>query len=183
MTTIAFDGKILATDSQQTLGDSIVSDQINKIITHKNTYLTGAGQVIGIRSIIRWIVNDCDGDFPDYPKADVFIVIQNQGYLLHSDGLLLYGSPKFASGSGQDYAFGILTSGGSAITAVEGAIKIDTSSGGKCLSVETTPHPSVQFSPTHDFLPTLDDLKSYFREYDEYYIKLGKKTEAKDQND
>jgi hypothetical protein len=134
MTTIAFDGKTLATDSQDT---GSYKEYVNKILVINNTVIVGTGSVDGIVAITDWLV-DKTKDYPKVEDATVFVfsninnIITIQQYdsrpTPNTRGLSKGGF--FAAGSGGDFALGAMLNGATAKQAVKIACKLDASSSG-----------------------------------------------------
>ncbi len=179
MTTIAWDGTFLAADSQTTSNWTIVSDSSTKIHNFNNVYFAGSGKVSEIRQVARWLEGGAEGtlDALKTEKSEFLVVIDQRAYVLNENGLIPTHDKYYATGSGRDHAYGVLAGGGSAEKAVRSSICHDIGSGGEINIMETKPHRHVRFSPSSEIMPTLSDLKSYFKSWKDHYVKLGLKAE------
>lgn len=132
MTTIAYNhkNKEIAVDSRITRGDTIITDNANKIIKNDNGVFILAGYNA-----------DCElfaNSFPNEPPRAVscygFVVSGNCVYWLSfEDGKMMLTKCEYneAAGSGQDHALTALDLGLSAKESVKMAAKRDCSTGGK----------------------------------------------------
>lgn len=156
MTTIAFDGRYLASDGRMTRGGIIVSEGIKKtrVITaiirgeEQEVIIGGAGSWNNIYAVIEWMqqndVFDIDPElqrpvFPDtgenqpgYMDHDVFFITQDTNvYCLDPFCRPAPYSAPFAEGSGFPFAQTALTLGMSSVEAIRVAMKMDTGTGGQ----------------------------------------------------
>lgn len=149
MTTIAFDGQIIATDTRSTLGGTIVADQrIRKMLPvqiengTKRPYrfvYAFCGSLPLFPSIVRWHAAGADPTSNPFLGDDgsSLIVIDATNpkkpkiaeYHSAGRGLPLNFSAPIAFGSGQEIARTALDLGVSSVVAVEKAVKFDTYSG------------------------------------------------------
>lgn len=136
MTTIAWDGKTLAGDSQASMFNGSTR-KVSKIV---NGWLYGAcGQWQDAVAVRQWIVGGMDAD--KKPKVeDTFhaILITQDGLNVLENKLVLlrYDRPYFAVGSGREYAMAAMLLGCDARHAVEVAAKLDTDTGGEITEVK-----------------------------------------------
>lgn len=140
MTTIAWDGKTLATDSFGTRGDTVVSFNVKKLFLDVGPYkaVAFAGTYQDCAPLIDWIKSEHEGDKnnnePKIESAFNLVCIDEEGqcFTLH-DGTpfnFVREESLWTSGSGQSVALGALHAGAKAVEAVEIATVLDTVSGG-----------------------------------------------------
>ena len=143
MTTIVWDGKILAADGRATYSSGlIVSTDAVKIFKGKAGMCIKGEQVIAwamagnfstVDLIEEWLLDgaDFDTEFPEDAGFQVLVVTEEHAYSSydeafgwiphHNSGVL---------GSGTDAALSALAFGKNAIEAVQHAMKLDTGTGG-----------------------------------------------------
>lgn len=134
MTTVVWDGKTLAADSQSTTGT--VRGTAAKIAKNADGFLiAGAGSHAVVSQWIAWVMA---GLPPDNQPASVddstLIIIDPRGRArLFADVPVAQPVPrkKWAIGSGSDIALGAMAMGADARQAVKVACKLDVYSGGK----------------------------------------------------
>ncbi len=145
MTTIAWDGKTLATDGRATTNDVIESDNIKKLFKTKkrdSDYVSCAfcGSYVDALKILKWINEGRGDDFPEIDKEISVSIIcvkrnntldiyrrENKGFPLPHKGL-------YTDGSGWELAMGAMEAGATAVEAVKIACRRDVHSGGKIQS-------------------------------------------------
>lgn len=141
MTTIAWDGKILAADGMLTSGDEAQSRTWEKILELESGWIASAGNFDINRHLQQWIANGMQVPAPKIEGRAIFvpkkrgraIMIYSELYDMRSRG------EKMAIGSGDAYAVAAMAAGCNAISAVRIAIKFDTKSGGKVRWVRCRP--------------------------------------------
>lgn len=156
MTTIACDGKTLASDSQGTSCSYIHQSNVEKIIPVNGGYYAIAGDLFDLDPMIEAaeayfesVTYDAEGN-PSAPLAYSFGDLEIESTLLYmpvnSNKCIVFNSDKngmlraisinypIAIGSGQDFAMGAMASGASAKKAIKAAIKLDPYSGGEVVS-------------------------------------------------
>ena len=129
MTTIAWDGKTLAADSQCT-GDWLEQYPVNKIHKVDDCYLAGAGNSVDLIAYING--EEIKGD-----EIEVLRVTKKGKVTYHKNGnghLDVKG--KTAIGSGAGFAMGAMLAGATATETVKIASKLDPYTGGKIKSVK-----------------------------------------------
>lgn len=138
MTTIAWDGKILAADSQTTSGDSIAM-YANKLIRVKNGWLTGCGTLRDIYKLKDYI----EGKLKEVPTdldMTCFHLTKRSFIRYEADGypmpMVNFKNLKTATGTGWEWAMAAMDMGKNAIEAVEYAREKDIYTGGKINYVE-----------------------------------------------
>jgi hypothetical protein len=148
MTTIAWDGRILASESRETLDNEIVNDKRKKLFQLENSikYYDDeiiayglAGSISDFILIKEYIISSI---FPSVDKIDhncngIFIG-KKLVYLLESGNGLLIEYPfksKLAIGSGHTYAIMAMNLGLDSCAAIKETIKFDCKSGGKIQSI------------------------------------------------
>lgn len=136
MTTIAWDGHVLAADSLQT-SNGVALWSGKKLARLKDGELVGTAGVSGYRKqFIAWYEAGADQkDRPDFSGGFAAIVITKDGHAVKYEEEL---SPievpegeKVAIGSGYLWALAAMDHGKSSVLAVEYACKRDLNSGGK----------------------------------------------------
>lgn len=135
MTTIAYDGQILATDSQCTAGGKIQNREEQKLYKYKNGevcwYVALAGDVSTVPEVLRWLLKGMGCGQP--PQAGEWwgILVMYTGGVYRAyelDNLGPHQIPKanpFSIGSGNAYAMGAMYSGLDAIQAIKVASQLD----------------------------------------------------------
>ena len=137
MTTVAFDGEVIASDSRLTSGDFICSVSTPKIYKIGDSFVGVCGCSEQEMVYLRWFKDQTKPrPSPDSLKEFEAMVVRGNGKVYQSTELCEFveiGYP-YAIGSGGDYAIGAMMAGKSATDAVKIAIKIDPFSGGKVKS-------------------------------------------------
>jgi ATP-dependent protease HslVU (ClpYQ) peptidase subunit len=136
MTTIAFDGKTLATDSQMTAGNTAFSSTVKIFKIKGGRYLAFAGRSDMQRELIAWLEGGERPEIGEDVEIDA-IVVDAKGNAVQF-GASLRIMPvvvPWAGGSGAAFALTALTLGQDAVAAVEVACKLDIYSGGPVQSV------------------------------------------------
>jgi hypothetical protein len=140
MTTIAFDGEVMAADMLATDNWGL-KDNVSKLLIGKNFVAGGAGD----RSkILHWwssvkslsFEEILNYGYPDYDSEkndpSILIAYLNGGVYKHAGGLFMPCSRVFhAVGSGRDYALAAMYLGRSAKESVEIAMIFDNNTGGQ----------------------------------------------------
>lgn len=146
MTTVAFDGKVMAADSKQTDNWGLLSWSDDKIVVTPTVLIGGAGESAQLRKWRRdfkdhWTANDFIAfGYPTYKKDDddpvIMLVDRLTKYVYkHSQGVFLPCCRAYhAVGSGRDFALAAMACGKAATEAVEIAIEFDNGSGGTIFS-------------------------------------------------
>ena len=145
MTTIAWDGKTLATDSRATHGDVVESDAIKKLFRIKSVrsnYVACAvcGDYVQALRIIEWVKSGMGDDFPEIDKdrSTSLICLKKDKtldiYRSCDKGFPLPVKEIYADGTGWELALGAMDNGATAAKAVKIAIGRDMHSGGKVQS-------------------------------------------------
>jgi ATP-dependent protease HslVU (ClpYQ) peptidase subunit len=139
MTTIVFDGKTLAVDSQQTAGTTIIGMR-NKIRDVGGFYVAGCGRTDCIDSVINHFINGSEKPSGiSAEDADVLFVNKETGEAFRVFGDMMTmsnASIPFFSGSGEDVARGAYHACGDIIKALKVAIDLDAYTGGQINMVE-----------------------------------------------
>lgn len=131
MTTIAWDGTMLAADSQATRGG--LTHNTQKIFKLKDALIAGVGSWIDVQKFLEWYQNQVE-KFPDLDDPESFEAI-----VITRGGAASYGPSKYpfklrgkyATGSGTQAAMAAMNLGKSARAAVEVAAKVDLYTGGR----------------------------------------------------
>jgi len=133
MTTIAFDGNILASDSR-CVGDYI-EDSYKKIFKINNKYYGLGGNYSCCLVFIEWIKNNVMGD--EKPKLDdnfgaLVVDIKSKKVFYYDDYLIkIPQKSPCAIGSGAVVAMTAMVCGKNAIEAIEIAKRLDNRTGGR----------------------------------------------------
>lgn len=140
MTTIAWDGFILATDSQITNGDHIFgyAKKIHKL--NDGRWLAAAGAQDFVYAVIAWLNG---GEKPEIKDGDGFIGLiistnEDGDAVAHEISQQLRIWPAclpWAGGSGEAFALTAMKCGKGAIAAVDIACSMDVYSGGEIQSM------------------------------------------------
>lgn len=134
MTTIAWDGKALAFDSQTTC-DGHRDINVVKAVKRNGALAAVAGTSAKGLTFLDWFRKGMVGDAPESGVAadDNFwglIVTADRLLVFNSAGWVAGTSKHYALGSGSHYALGAMGAGADARTAVEIAARYDTHTGG-----------------------------------------------------
>ncbi len=132
MTTIAWDGKGLAVDSQVSNGNSkCVVDKLIPVTGGRGGYVTGAGRPWDVRAMSEWLAGRTEGK-PTISDPENFVVLH--AYLennapvcdrYHSDLYRERLTRQVTEGSGRDFATAALHLGSHALAAVSIACEHD----------------------------------------------------------
>ncbi len=153
MTTIAFDGRILAADSQATAGNIKTFDAVKVRIveiaqegSHKGEkhYVACCGDMASARAFCDWYRDQAGSVYPKLEEDFHALAIAPHGIAEYWDRLP-YGVAAHAPvaiGSGKQIALGAMAAGKNAIEAVEIAKQHDCFTGGE------VKHWEVKFDPT-----------------------------------
>ena len=136
MTTVAWDGKTLATDSQQTT-TFIMTAGVEKLMRIPDgPAFASCGKYSDRVSLARWL----SGASPEKPKIEegfLAVVIDGGEAILYDNNLVpMEIRPPFACGSGQEFAMGAMLAGADARQAVKIAIELDPNSGGDVQAID-----------------------------------------------
>lgn len=130
MTTIAYDGKILAADTRYT-SNGFVSGHASKIVKLDDaSYLAVAGCIEFVPILAKWLSG---GEKPEIEKDNDFEAIHIKNGIATTYSGNLNGYPSlipYASGSGEPFALAAMKCGKNAYEAVQIACQIDIYSGG-----------------------------------------------------
>ena len=146
ITTIAWDGKILAADSRTTSGSHLISDtgcklfQLEGVCFGEDKLLAIAvsGSCCDTDKVLRYL-NICKSVQDFTHEVDAIIVGVSRVYKLESNsGYLIpyYKDTKLAYGSGGVFARSALVLGMTAVDAVKHAMLLDMSTGGEVIHME-----------------------------------------------
>lgn len=146
MTTIAFDGKTLAADTQSNMGSIVVSNREQKIFSQDGWTVNGrkvlAAGTAGDCGIEEELFNvmtvglDFMSDFsPQIEFHALLVVGEDESYFVMKDreatrAMIMLQRGKFAIGSGDVVAITAMHLGKTAEEAVQVAIELDTRTGG-----------------------------------------------------
>jgi ATP-dependent protease HslVU (ClpYQ) peptidase subunit len=134
MTTVAWDGKTLAADSQSTTGT--VRGTAAKIAKSKDGFLVaGSGEHSVVKMWINWVLAGMPPDQQPTSAAESSILVVDP----RGRATVFYDIPvaqplprkQWALGSGSDIALGAMAMGADARTAVKVAARFDVYTGGK----------------------------------------------------
>lgn len=129
MTTIAFDGETLASDSQS-ITQFVDPLPTQKIFRRKGRLFAVAGDYAQSLVVIDWL---CDGEKPSFNRNEFMVaeVIGKKMEVYDGEFYPYPAIPPFAFGSGGVFAMAAMLAGAKAKRAVEIACQLDESSGGK----------------------------------------------------
>lgn len=133
MTVIAYKDGVIAADSLSTESGTVVCTTSVKVVRSRKGILGGAsGPSTFCTAFRKWIEGECKKPITIPESGYGFIVRPNSNLIeLHdSNGHVLYNKEYHAIGSGQDFALAVMSMGGSAVDAVEAAIKLNVYCGG-----------------------------------------------------
>lgn len=139
MTTIAWDGVILATDSLITISDRIVHDDAKKLFRLKDGRLAAfAGNAHCIIECVAWL--ESKREAPPTGDYTILVVMPDGKARCYEDGNS-YSSVKapYSRGSGGVIALTAMRCGKTAVEAVRMAIELDVYSGGRVQSASLRP--------------------------------------------
>lgn len=131
MTTIAWDGKTLAADTQAT-SNGLRDNHAVKAWRHGRILIACCGLAALAQRFRSWVLDGMDGESP-YDGAE-----DGNGLVITADHVLCYGTsgvwpvsqPFYTLGTGYQLAMGALAMGASAEEAVRVAAQFDTMTGG-----------------------------------------------------
>jgi len=137
MTTIAYTDGVVAYDSRECVGTSIVDDQCNKHRKVGDVHIFSAGRTADEELLIQAIQGNALSDYPESISIVAIVVIdgvvytagisKDEGYYFQTERQ----DNHFAIGSGSHHALTAMDLGCSAKEAVKYAMKRDTQTGGK----------------------------------------------------
>lgn len=141
MTTIVWDGKMLAADGRCTSGNRIADEKVNKIRLCPGAVVRGsavicyslAGAADMYDIVGDWIQDGCPvTDHMKEKEFGVIIITEDNAYVYGSESNDIYpvGSCTETLGSGSEFAMSALYFGKNAIQAVQHAAGIDLYTGG-----------------------------------------------------
>lgn len=135
MTTIAFDGTMVAADGLICLGDQVVGRSTKKLhVVAPGAYAGYAGADPIGKKRIQWLR---EGGKPEaWPTIEgqdcsLLVVYDDGSAALVCDGVMTEVAAPFAIGSGAQFAIGAMHAGCNAFEAVEIAAKCDAFTGGR----------------------------------------------------
>jgi len=138
MTTIAFDGDLIACDSMETRGNLISSMDSDKIIEAYGYKCVIAGIKADCLVMLECFLNEIE---PEQPLSASIIANHNDGRLIHivyqDDRIIvedIWSDKYFTLGSGGDFALAAMDFGKNAREAVKYASTRDNCTGGKIRS-------------------------------------------------
>lgn len=162
MTTVAWDGKTLAADSQATVG--AIRARVVKIVRSPDGFLAaGAGELNSITPWLRWVSAGLNPDEqPDelHSKSHVIIIDpKGKAFTFEGSPTRLPLLNKFwALGSGMELALGAMAMGADARTAVKVAAKFDVYTGGRIV-VLTPRNRDLGQTSSCDLCATYSEMK------------------------
>lgn len=130
MTTVAWDGRMMAADKQLTLGGTPMP--ITKIFRIGNEVIGCCGSVQEAMLFIEWYRGNQDPKEKPKLEEGFSAMVIKDGRCLRFEHLLMpyeIDMPCWACGSGADYALGAMCAGKDAREAVEIACRLDVNSG------------------------------------------------------
>ncbi len=166
MTTICWRDGILACDSRMTAGDTIMSDQCDKIIEITDgagnpMLIAGSGHLDDIAAFAFWVKGGCVvKEKPDLDQDSFAALFVNHDGLCfkhmgkHKFGLPIRQGEYTAIGTGRDFALAAMDSGRNAVEAVNVAIGRDPFSGGEVRAAQMSGG-QIQRSPKFTSYPRM----------------------------
>lgn len=135
MTTLAYDGKIIASDGRCTVSKTIMSDDVVKFYHNKSFTFALCGSNEEIEQFVKGFELGAQCSF-GIPSCGGFIVSDGKVSLCFVDEEGFYrtspiSGSHWADGSGRDFAISSMDHGKNAIDAVKYACTRDSGSGGK----------------------------------------------------
>jgi ATP-dependent protease HslVU (ClpYQ) peptidase subunit len=138
MTTIAYDGKTLAVDSQATAGNTVFGETNKLFPLSDGRYAALAGCLSVFPEVVAWL--NGEGEMPDLSEEESFggIIVSPDGSAVEitKNMRLFPASIPWSGGSGEAIAFTAMHLGKTAEEAVELACTLDIYTGGSITSVE-----------------------------------------------
>ena len=129
MTTVAWDGRTLAADTQSSLYRLPVR-KIYRLNEHKHFY-GACGDVQICRAVHAWLMGEDKPALSDADKFHGLLIEDGKVFTLESRLIKIpHDSPFIAIGSGRDFAMGAMACGKSAADAVRIAMQFDVDTGG-----------------------------------------------------
>ena len=129
MTTIAFDGEVIASDSQSST-DFVDQNSAKKLFRKKGKVFGVAGDYAQCLAVIDWLMGEKKPTFND--DCFTVVVIEDGQAQIYCNEFYPYpAQPPFAFGSGGVFAMAAMLAGADAKRAVEIACQLDENSGGK----------------------------------------------------
>jgi 20S proteasome alpha/beta subunit len=134
MTTIAYRGGVLASDSRVSDGDTVLPGHERKIFRLPDGCLFAAsGSSEGSEMLLRAMRRGSPLPKLRGDRAVDALMVTPAGHLFQFEGTIWARcrAPYYAIGSGSDFALGALFQGATAVEAVRAGMKFDAFSGGK----------------------------------------------------
>ena len=133
MTTIAYDGKTIASDKRQCIGTTPMSvTKIFKVSKNKRWKVVGAsGNAFRVNPIIEYILGQTKKAPEQYDEPGDILLIdkENKLWIMNGRQVAVEAPVPFAIGSGADYALGAMAAGKTASEAVAIAATLDINTG------------------------------------------------------
>lgn len=143
MTTIAWDGETLASDSRETSANGIISDTSPKIYFFKKIgWAAAAGDSEDCELWFDWVGDNFKTKKPKLSDSfhGFFVNRKNEGFHYFDKCIPLPAQAPVACGSGAPFARASMNLGFDAVTAVKHAITLDHRSGGRIQKFRTKKH-------------------------------------------
>lgn len=140
MTTIVWDGKTLAVDSQTSYDDRMSRMHVRKLFLNVGNYAAVAvcGESAAWPAMVDWVHRGCDAlDWKDWRGA-IWCVKDDGTCHRHASGYPEVILAAEADGSGEAFAVGAMEMGADAVQALRVAMKWDLYSGGDVQSYTIT---------------------------------------------
>ena len=130
MTTIAWDGKTLASDTRSMSDDVIDQAETHKIFKKKGKLYGLAGDYAQALAVMHWLQG---GEKPEFEDSDFDVLVIDKGKaVIYGDQLYPYeAKAPLAIGSGGGYAIAAMLSGADSRKAVKVAALLDPNTGGR----------------------------------------------------
>lgn len=138
MTTVAYRDGIIASDSLITSGGARAGLTARKIRKIGGALVAGCGFIGELERFVSWVAGGMKGDDPlRGGETTALLIAPGQPLLMFAGaGPWAVESDFIAMGSGEDFAFGAMAHGASAVEAVEIAIRFDVYSGGPVRTIK-----------------------------------------------
>lgn len=142
MTTVAWDGQQLASDSRITRGGAVMPVQPRKVFRIRGHLIASAGYLDDCDRWTEWFVRGCRGRRPNMRNVRALVIDHRGRAFVHDTAPEpSRAGPGIAIGSGGKFAMCAMRAGVNARRAVEIAAQFDPHTGGRvqCLKLKRSP--------------------------------------------
>lgn len=127
MTTIAWDGKHLATDGRMTTNGIVRSENTEKLFRIGDAWFAGCGTYEDVLLAVQWYRNECPSTKPTLSDGFAALIQRGEKCFRVERGLIEWEVVELAAtGSGFELALGAMAAGATAAEAVRIAARFDT---------------------------------------------------------